>query len=96
MEPVWSPDGRGLFYRSNGTFMLAALSADSPPTVVARRTLFEDKYVASPMHPQYDVTRDGRRLLVLEPAEANGEEISVVLGWVRELRAQMATAKPVR
>ena len=96
MEPVWSPDGRGLFYRSNGTFMLAALSAGSPPTVVARRTLFEDKYVASPMHPQYDVTRDGRRLLVLEPAEANGEEISVVLGWVRELRAQMATAKPVR
>ena len=90
MEPVWAPDGAAIFYRSNGKFVKATFAAGSPPVVAVRRELFEDKYVASTRHQQFDVTRDGRKLLVLDPAEENGEEISVIIGWLRELRRQMA------
>ena len=93
---MWAPDGRAIFYRSNGKFVKATLAAGATPAVTRRRELFEDKYVADPMHQQFDVTRDGRNLLVLEPAEENGEEISVIIGWVRELRRQMAGAKTAK
>ena len=89
-EPVWAPDGHGLFFRAGGKFMLASLSAGAPRTVIARRVLFEDRYVASTLHQQYDVSRDGKALIVLEPADNSGEQLFVVVGWLRELRAQMA------
>jgi hypothetical protein len=36
--------------------------------------------------PQYDVTADGTRFLVLEPARSGGEPITFVLNWAAGLR----------
>jgi hypothetical protein len=35
--------------------------------------------------PQYDVSADGSRFLVLEPARAGGEPITFVLNWAGDL-----------
>ena len=94
-EPVWGPDGRGIFYRANGKVMLAALSPSAPLRVLRRTALFEDKYLSYEVHQQYDVMPDGRRLLMLEPiqpGDQEGQVVFVVVGWLRELRQQFAAA----
>jgi serine/threonine-protein kinase len=91
-EPVWAPDGRGLFYRAAGKVMLATLSATAPLRVLDRKVLFEDRYLAHEVRQQYDVMPDGRRLLMLEPIrpdDQEGQAVFVVLGWTRELREQL-------
>lgn len=96
-EPVWAPDGQGIFYRANGRVMLASLSLDAPLRVVGRRALFEDKYLSYQVHQQYDVMPDGRRLLMLEPiqpGDQEGQVVFVVVGWLRELRQQLAPQSP--
>lgn len=94
-EPVWAPDGRGVYYRAGGNFMLAVLSTGVPLRVVERRVLFRDRYQTSQVRQQYDAMPDGRHLLVLDPLEAGDQEgqlAFVVLGWTRELRQQLAAA----
>ena len=64
-EPVWSRDGRELFYRGNtdrGTDLMAATVRFSPDfDVISRRTLFPvtDMAPAVP-HANYDLSPDGR------------------------------------
>ena len=94
-EPVWAPDGRGIFYRANGRIVLATLSANAPLRVLDRKALFVDTCLASTLHQQFDVMPDGRRLRVIEPTtpgDEQGQAVYVVQGWLRELRQQLASA----
>jgi serine/threonine-protein kinase len=88
-EPVWSRDGRRLFYRGRAKLMAAAIRAGPGFSVVARDTLFADTYVfASNPHANYDVLPDGAHFVFLE-ADHSGELI-VVANWLAVLRARMA------
>lgn len=93
-EPVWSRDGHRLFYRANGKFMVATV-ADAPAfAIVSRDTLFDDTFVpaASP-HANYDVSPDGKRLLVVEAVE--DPQLVIVHNWGAEVRARLrARAAP--
>jgi Tol biopolymer transport system component/tRNA A-37 threonylcarbamoyl transferase component Bud32 len=66
-EPLWSRDGRELFYRS-GAAVHAAEVRTAPSFDIVRRTrLFADPdYVGDISHPVYDVTPDGRFVMVRE------------------------------
>ena len=88
-EPVWSRDGRRLFYRGEAQLMSAQVRT-SPTFAVARRdTLFADTYVyASNPHANYDVMPDGEHFVFL--ASDNAAELMVVSNWTAELRARMA------
>jgi Tol biopolymer transport system component len=65
MEPVWSRDGREIFYRSGagGGAKLLAVSVTLTPAfaITARRELFlvSDMASATP-HRNYDVSPDGK------------------------------------
>jgi Tol biopolymer transport system component len=86
--PVWSRDGRRLFY-SNGNKLLAASVATSPTFVVtAREVLFEGNYLLIGGHAAFDVSPDGKSLLMLLPLGNRAEEIVVIPNWKMELRAQ--------
>ena len=52
----------------------------------APRPLFQTNLSPSPNVPQYDVTADGMRFLVLEPARSGGEPVTFVLNWSAGLK----------
>ena len=69
-EPVWSRDGRELFYRglSGGqTFMMAAaIRTSGALAVTGRQTLFAAaEFVQTQPHSNYDVTPDGRGFVMV-------------------------------
>jgi serine/threonine protein kinase/Tol biopolymer transport system component len=86
MQPRWRRDGRELFYlAADGTMMAASVSMAGQPTSGLPEQLFQTHLSPSPNVPQYDVSADGSRFLVLEPARAGGEPITFVLNWAAEL-----------
>jgi len=93
-EPAWSRDGSELFYR-DGDKMLAVEIATEPTFTAGRpRVLFEGSYAGSPGAglANYDVSRDGRFLmLVPEDRGAGTETIIVVKNWFEELKARVPT-----
>ncbi len=67
--------------------MAAAMSdAGRSGPVGAPRPLFQTHLSPSPNVPQYDVTADGLRFLVLEPARSGGEPVTFVLNWAAGLK----------
>jgi Tol biopolymer transport system component len=94
MEPVWSRDGREIFYRTlDGARMMAA-SVQTSPTFSAAlpRVLFEGRYALASggFYSNYDVSKDGREFLMLEPEEAMANtQINVVLNWFEELKRRV-------
>ncbi len=91
-EPVWSRDGRNLFFRQ-GDRMLVADVLDEPGFSVSQpRVLFRGQYDAAAIgHQHYDISLDDRRFLMIRHGETTGpSEVKVVLGWSEELRAGAA------
>jgi serine/threonine-protein kinase len=95
-EPVWNPNGQELFYRS-GDKMMAVEIATQPGFAAGKaRMLFEGQYVPTPAtFPNYDVSPDGQRFLMLKAAEqaTAPNQINVVLNWFEELKQKVPTGK---
>ena len=93
-EPVWSPDGTELFYRSGNRLM--AVSAQTEPTFGAGKpeVLFEGSYVMSsdlPGYQFYDISSDTQRFLMIKAVEGSTGQINVVLNWFEELKRLVRT-----
>jgi serine/threonine-protein kinase len=74
-EPVWSRDGRSLFYRgqSGGQVEMfeAVLRLAPEPSVVSRRALFSTAdFVGTQPHANYDVMPDGRGFVMVRRSPA--------------------------
>jgi hypothetical protein len=95
-EPVWNRNGRELFYR-NGNKMMAVDIATQPSFAAGKpRMLFEGPYTLAPgQTPNYDVSPDGQRFLMLKPVEqaAGPTQINVVLNWFEELKQKVPAGK---
>jgi serine/threonine-protein kinase len=91
-EPLWSRDGRELFYRSGDQVIAAAVRTSPAFAVTGRQVLFEGPYARDFLHPMYDVSPDGKTFVMLRPA-ATEAQIVVVLDWLAELRARLAAAR---
>jgi len=87
-EPAWSADGRELFYRRGRQLLAAPVRSSSGLEVGKATVLFEGSYHDNIAPTRsYDVTPDGRFLMVTEPAgEELPQELTVVLGWADELK----------
>ncbi len=87
IEPVWSPDGRELYYFFGG---MMAVQIETEPTVTAGppRVLFEGSYrTGGGRH--YDLAPDGERFLMIRASSS--EQINVVLNWFEELERLVPT-----
>ena len=96
-EPVWNPNGRELFYRSEDK-MMAVDIATQPGFAAGRpRKLFEGRYGDFPLpaRANYDVSPDGQRFLMTKETEQNSSatQINVVLNWFEELKQKVPTGK---
>ncbi|MDA2935483.1 hypothetical protein MYX82_14270, partial [Acidobacteria bacterium AH-259-D05] len=93
-EPVWSPDGTELFYRSGN--QLIAVPIQTEPTFSAGRPtpLFEKAYVSGGIAavPYYDISPDGQRFLMVKQ-EQGETQIHVVLNWFEELKRLVPTGE---
>jgi eukaryotic-like serine/threonine-protein kinase len=99
IDPVWSRDGRELFYRHGDQMMVVPVaprvefSADHP------RRLFEMRFDAGDNGPNYDVSPDGKWFLMLRSEQGPvPAELHLVLNWFGEVtaRAQAANAANFR
>ncbi len=89
-EPVWSRDGRRLFYRGDEKFMSATISSGPTFAIAARDTLFADEYMyATNPHANYDVMPDGSFIFLKAASEGN---MVVVTNWKSVLRSRMSGA----
>jgi Tol biopolymer transport system component len=92
-QPVWSPDGKELFYRSGEQMMVVSVQTD--PTFRAGRpeVLFEGSY-RSTQNPKglqyYDLSPDGQRFLMIKKDD-DPAQINVVLNWFEELKRLVPT-----
>lgn len=89
-SPVWSADGRELFYRDGPRMM--AVEVDTTPTFApgVPRVLFEGPYEHNPYGGQnFDVAPDGRFLMVRPAPGAAPTQLNVILDWFDELKQKV-------
>jgi len=94
-EPVWSPDGSELFYRSGDQMMVVSVQTEPTFSAGRPRTLFEGSYYSSSISPglqYYDISPDGQRFLMIK-AGGGQAQINVVLNWFEELKRLVPTDK---
>ena len=85
-SPMWSGDGRRLFYRNEGRMMVVTVAMGATLTLGTPEVLFEGPYVSG-LERAYDLGPDGR-FLMMKPVRSEGEavpQINVVLNWDKEL-----------
>ena len=89
--PRWSPDGRELFYRRRDQVLAVPIKAWTPLAFGKATVLFEGRYLGLGFYStNYDVTRDGRFLMVkLSEEELAPQPIRVVLSWFDELKRRL-------
>ena len=93
-EPVWNPQGRELFYRSGNKMMAVDVATQLTFSAGKPKMLFEGRYVPTPRSfPDYDVSPDGQRFLMLKANEQASTQINVVLNWFEELKQKVPAGK---
>jgi serine/threonine-protein kinase len=87
-EPMWSRDGREIFYRAGSRLVAAQLQLGADPSVVSRTSLFDvSAYDAAGPHANYDVSPDGTWFVF---ARRGGTNHIVVIQNVAELARRLA------
>jgi len=96
-EPVWSPDGSELFYRTGNKIMSVALKTDPTFTASRPKVLFEGDFYYDRFRtgrPNYDISPDGQKFLMLENSEGSvSTQLILVLNWFDELKRLAPTGK---
>jgi hypothetical protein len=81
MRPMWSPDGRELFYVSGDDMMAVEMRPDG--TFGAPRRLFDRSgFLIADRFQSYSVSSDGRRFLMIRRDEGSApRQLNVILNW---------------
>jgi serine/threonine-protein kinase len=86
-EPVWSRDGGEIFYRQGDRMMVVPVVVRPSLSLGSAQRLFERQYVLDPggNMPNYDVSPDGQRFVMLQSTD-HPSELRVVLNWLTDVR----------
>ncbi len=89
-EPVWSRDGRELFFRQGDQLLAVTFTAEPELAVSAPAVLFEMPFDRSRGNDAfYDVSPGGQRFLVV--SEPPTTEFKVIQNWFSELKRIVPT-----
>ena len=91
-SPIWSRDGRELFYRDGHQLMAVQVDSGDELTVGVPTFLFESSFSGPVFGPhRLDVTANGERFLIVESTIGARGELQVVLNWFEELERLVPT-----
>ena len=97
MEPVWSRDGRELFYNGGGKMMAVQTRFEPDFAAGTPKALFETSAFADPdpEFRQYDVSPDGKRFVMIGklPGQSTPPRLAVILEWFSELARRAPAAR---
>jgi len=87
-EPVWSLDGRQVFYRNAGQIQAVDVRPSPAFSAGTPRTLFADTFVIGPNSRNGYSIADGDRFLFAQPVRPDPPitQVPVVMNWFSELR----------
>ena len=91
-QPVWSRDGRSLYYAGarGGVYVRAAMTTSPTLAVTARDTILRGQYIVQRYgHANYDVAPDGAHLLLARPV-STATHVVVDVGWLDRVRGTLA------
>ncbi|MBI3791529.1 MAG: serine/threonine-protein kinase [Gemmatimonadetes bacterium] len=89
--PVWSRDGRTLFYPKGNALMAASLSFDGGIRVAGERLVFESPGLDNQLHAPYDVGPGGEVVFVRPVRDARAVVIRNLGAEVAKLRSRAST-----
>jgi Tol biopolymer transport system component/predicted Ser/Thr protein kinase len=81
-QAVWNADGTEIFYRVDDKMMVVRVTTSPTLKLSSPETLFDGRYAygAGVTIPNFDVSRDGRRFVMVKP-ESGAGRLNVVLNW---------------
>ena len=86
-EPVWSPDGRQLFYRAGDALMVVGVSARDEFNATRERRLLDFAYERNGRAANYDISPDNQRFVAVQSgADSAPRHVNVVLNSFDELQ----------
>jgi eukaryotic-like serine/threonine-protein kinase len=90
MWPVWSPNGRELFFLNGTNLMAAKMDPASGTSSQVTRLFTISNLLLSPTSPTYDVTPDGKGfLMVLQNEKSPPVQLNLIFNWFDELRSRV-------
>ena len=94
-KPLWVSDRRELFYRNGNKMMEVEISTQPEFRAAKPEVLFEGACKKDPTGPQYDITPEGRRFVMMRENEqvAAATRLNVVLNWLEELKQKGPVCK---
>ena len=93
-QPVWSPDGRELFYQDGGSLLTVSVEVTPAFSTGNPRPLFLGPYRHSGTFfsgHTYDIAPDGEKFLMIRNSGMASNHINVVLNWFEELKRLVPT-----
>jgi Tol biopolymer transport system component len=93
-EPMWSRDGRELYYRNQSEVLAVTVSAQGARIDRSTpRLLFSGAFALDGSGDQsYDLAPDGR-FMMLRPVAGSRATVQVALNWITEVRARLDRAQ---
>jgi Tol biopolymer transport system component len=83
VQPLWRGDGRELFYLApDGAMMSVAIDTSNAFSAAAPQRLFATNTEPRYQVPQYAVTADGQRFLLLDRGPSRPDVVHVLLNWL--------------
>jgi len=98
--PIWSPDGRELFYHNRDAFMAVSVKSEPSLSLETPRILFRGTYAsaAAPFFSNWDIHPDGKRFLMVKAVQTDQNaptaaerprKINIVVNWFEELKQRV-------
>jgi len=91
VEPVWSRNGKELFYRNGDKLMVMEATPGGASFVAGKpRVLFDSPYFIFSGYPNLDVSADGQRFLMIREGgtEDLTAQLNLVVNWFEELKGR--------
>jgi serine/threonine-protein kinase len=90
-EPLWSPDGRELFYRNGHAWMVVPVQTTPEFSLGTPRQQFEGAYLQISGY-SYDIAPDGKRFIMAKGVnqQTTTTQLNVVVNWHEELKRRMS------
>ena len=99
VDPVWSRDGRELFYRNGRAMMVVSIETEPSFSASRPQQLFTGPYLSTDetvgaIKDHYDISPDGEHFLMIEMGPTQRDsEIHLILDWSEKLERLIPTER---